>query len=282
MLFLDSSDPAEITDLMRWGAVAGITTNPLILSREARGVDLGHRILEILRVSRGPVAVELLHETEAEMLTEARMYRAFDAPDALSARPSDPQSGPVSLSGPAASPLASPPRAPVNRIVIKVPFSEVGLRVTHALSGLGVPINMTCLMSFHQAYLATLAGATFVSIFGGRIRDMGYDPRPVIAETRAQLDREQLSAKIIVGSVRHLHDVSEALSAGAHIVTVPPPILRAMLRHPRTEETIREFNSAWAASRTGGQPPSASTPTERTPGADPPPDARRGSGGAPR
>lgn len=233
MLFLDSSDPAEIRQLSRWGVVAGITTNPLILSREAKGVDLGHRILEILRASRGPVSVELTSEAEPEMLAEAQRYRAFDAPDALS---------PPGAGAPA-------PSAPPNRIVIKVPFSEVGLRVTHTLAALRVPTNVTCLMSFHQAYLAALAGATYVSIFSGRVRDMGYDPRPVIAETRAQIDREGLAARLIVGSVRHLYDVSEALSAGAHVVTVPPPIFRAMLRHPRTEETIREFNSAWAASR---------------------------------
>lgn len=262
MLFLDSSDPEEIQQISRWGVVAGITTNPLILSREAKGVDLHHRILEVLRVSRGPVSVELLAETEAEMLAEAHRYRAFDTPDALSPRPGEPSSlGVPSL-----------PRSQ-NRVVIKVPFSEVGLRVTHVLAGLRVPTNVTCLMSFHQAYLAALAGATYVSIFSGRIRDMGYDPRPVIAETRAQIDREGLGARIIVGSVRHLYDVSEALSAGAHVVTVPPPIFRAMLRHPRTEETIREFNSAWAASReaeaalrpaldaNGTSPPAGSTPS---------------------
>ncbi|MEZ4312322.1 MAG: hypothetical protein R3F14_30195, partial [Polyangiaceae bacterium] len=82
----------------------------------------------------------------------------------------------------------------------------------------------------------------------------------------AQLDREGLSAKIIAGSIRHLHDVSQALSAGAHIVTVPPPILRAMLRHPRTEETIREMNAAWASSR-----PPAPRASDTLPG--PPPSA---------
>ena len=41
-------------------------------------------------------------------------------------------------------------------------------------------------------------------------------------------------------------DVNEALDAGAHIVTVPPAILRKMLHNPKTDETIREFNTAWA------------------------------------
>jgi transaldolase len=211
MFFVDSSDPKEIRDISAWGVVSGVTTNPLILSREVGGDDLEQRIRAVIAASAGPVSVELLSDSEAEMLEEASLYHAW-APD---------------------------------RICIKVPFSEAGLRVTHRLHKQGVKVNVTCLMSFNQAYLAALAGATYVSIFSGRVRDMGYDVRPVIAQTREQLDREELSAQIIVGSVRHFIDVSEALSAGAHIVTVPPPILRKMLHNPKTEETIREFNAAW-------------------------------------
>ena len=256
MLFLDSSDPAEIQQLMRWGVVAGITTNPLILSREAKGVDLGQRIAEVLRVSRGPVSVELVSETEEEMIAEALHYRTFDDPEPLAPHDAATSPGRIVPRG------HRPGGAPENRVVIKVPFSEMGLRVTHELANLDVPTNVTCMMSFHQAYLAALAGATYVSIFSGRIRDMGYDAKPVIADTRAQLDREGLAARIIVGSVRHLFDVSEALSAGAHIVTVPPPIFRAMLRHPRTEETIREFNAAWA--KANAKPDAASPDTAKS------------------
>ncbi|MEJ7732590.1 MAG: transaldolase family protein [Polyangiaceae bacterium] len=212
MLFLDSSDPKEIRDLGAWGVIAGITTNPLILAREAGVADLEKRMAEVVAVSTGHVSVELTSEDEASMLAEARRYHAW-----------------------------SP-----ERMCIKVPFSEAGLRVTTALSTAGVPTNVTCLMSFNQAYLAALAGGTYVSLFSGRIRDMGYDARPIIAETRAQIDREGLPSKIIVGSVRHIIDVNEALFAGAHIVTVPPGILRKMLHNPKTEETIREFNDAWA------------------------------------
>jgi transaldolase len=133
-----------------------------------------------------------------------------------------------------------------DRICIKVPLTEIGIRVIHTLAGRGVASNATCMMSMNQAYLAALAGAKYVSLFYGRIRDMGYDARPVIAATRALIDAEKIDGKIIVGSVRHLMDVNESLEAGAHIVTVPPTILRKMLRNPRTDETIREFNTAWA------------------------------------
>ena len=58
---------------------------------------------------------------------------------------------------------------------------------------------------------------------------------PLVGEAH----REALASRIIVGSVRHMMDVNEALHDGAHIVTVPPPILRKMLWNPRTESTIR-------------------------------------------
>jgi transaldolase len=212
-LFIDSSDPKEIKDLFAWGVLSGVTTNPLIIAKEAPDADLAERIHEVLAVSWGDVSVELTTETEKEMLEESLQYHAWD---------------------PA-------------RIVIKVPFSEIGLRVLHQLSKRNIKTNVTCLMAMNQAYLAALAGATYVSIFSGRVRDMGYDVKPVIAGTREILDREHLPSKIIVGSMRHMMDVNEALECGAHVPTVTPPILRKMVWNPRTIETINEFNSAWRA-----------------------------------
>lgn len=213
MLFVDSSDPSEVREIFRWGVVSGVTTNPLLFARESGAADLETRIRELIASSEGPVSVELLGESEAAMLAEAERYASWDP----------------------------------SRICIKVPFGEAGLRVTAALARRGVATNVTCVMSFAQAYLAALAGGTYVSIFSGRVRDMGYDVRPTIAKSRAQLDREGLSCRLIVGSVRHPMDVAEALEAGAHVVTVPPAILRKMLHNPKTDETLREFSAAWAS-----------------------------------
>jgi len=210
-IFIDSSDPKEIKELFGWGVLSGVTTNPLIIAKEAPNADLKERILQVLEASWGDVSVELTHETEREMLDEALGYHAWNP----------------------------------ERITIKVPMSEHGLRVLHTLAKKGIKTNVTCLMAMNQAYLAALAGATYVSIFSGRVRDMGYDVRPVIEGTRKILDREGLPSKIIVGSMRHMMDVNEALESGAHIPTITPPILRKMVWNPRTEQTIEEFNSAW-------------------------------------
>ncbi len=210
-IFIDSSDPKEIKDLFGWGVLSGVTTNPLIIAKEAPDADLGERIREVLAVSWGDVSVELTTESEKEMLAESEQYCAWDP----------------------------------KRVTIKVPFSETGLRVLHQLVKKNVKTNVTCLMAMNQAYLAALAGATYVSIFSGRVQDMGYDVRPVISATRNVIDREGLASKIIVGSMRHIMDVNEALEAGAHVPTITPPILRKMVWNPRTETTIEEFNTAW-------------------------------------
>ncbi len=211
MLFVDSTEPQEIETIFSWGVVCGVTTNPLIFARESGAFDLEGRIREVVAVSSGPVSVELLSEDEEGMLTEAERYHSW-APE---------------------------------RIVIKVPFSEIGLRVTHKLSQASVATNVTCMMSFNQAYLAALAGGRYVSIFSGRVRDTGFDVRPVIRQTREQIDREKLNSEIIIGSIRHIMDINDALEAGAHIVTIPPALLRKMLHHPKTDEAIAQFNEAW-------------------------------------
>ncbi len=91
-------------------------------------------------------------------------------------------------------------------------------------------------MAMNQAYLAALAGATYVSIFSGRVRDMGYDVRPVIdGDARTSSTARACTSKIIVGSMRHMMDVNEALECGAHVPTITPPILRKMVWNPRTD-----------------------------------------------
>ncbi|HSJ56152.1 MAG TPA: transaldolase family protein, partial [Anaerolineae bacterium] len=99
----------------------------------------------------------------------------------------------------------------------------------------------TAMMSAQQCFLAALAGATYVSIFGGRVANMGYDPRNEIARLRRILDQCSLPARIIVGSTREIGNIVEWLEAGAHIVTALPSFLEGMLVHPYTKETVQMF-----------------------------------------
>lgn len=205
-MFVDSSDPAEIQAMFELGVVSGVTTNPLILAKQGTG-DLERRIRRILGVSQGDVSVEVVSEDVQGMVNEARRYFEWD-PD---------------------------------RIVIKVPVTEDGLRVMSELRELEIPVNATCVMSALQGYMASLAGARYVSVFWGRIADMGQDPEHVVRD----MVLSQCDTTLIAGSLRSVGDVRAALGCGVQTPTVTPDIIRKMVRHPRTESTIAEFAEAW-------------------------------------
>lgn len=211
-LFIDSSSIPEIEEISRWGIISGATTNPKILSKDGISGSLRDTILRIIDIVQGPVSVEVAGDTAENMIVQATEFASWDT----------------------------------EHVVVKVPMCEEGLKAAATLeTEEGIKVNLTCIMSFNQSYLAALTGATFVSIFAGRIRDMGYEPEIIIEDTAEMIDREDLNAEIIVGSIRHLMDVNQALLAGADIVTVTPPILRKMIWNPRTESTIEEFNTIW-------------------------------------
>jgi len=130
-------------------------------------------------------------------------------------------------------------------IVVKIPIvnehGESCLGVMHRLSLEGIGVNATAILSFNQALLAAKAGATYVSIFAGRVADEGNDPAVIIRNVRRWLDDWELSSYIIVGSIRTVMDIQNAALAGAHIITIPPQFLPKMVDHRYTRETVRQF-----------------------------------------
>lgn len=228
MLFIDSADPKEIQRWFQTGVVSGVTTNPILIQREnaIEVLPLKKRIEAILEVSEGPVSVQLMTETEDQMLLEALRYHNW-----------------------------SP------RIVIKVPFSELGLIVTRCLSNRNIPVNMTALTSYGQAMLTLEAGASYASLLMCRMMDQNLDSLSVIAASKKRSERvtrERIAragtnglpadgaqvSRILVGSIRNKANVEEATDAGADIVTVPPRILVEMLEEPGTEKVLEEFRAA--------------------------------------
>jgi transaldolase len=211
-MFLDTASLEEIKAILPWGVITGLTTNQKIFLAE-KGCNFRQRVQGILSLIEGPVSIEVTSSSLDELIREAREFASWDN----------------------------------SKIVIKVPMFGDG-RGLHAASLLdkeGIKTNMTALMSTRQVWLAARAGATFASIFFNRVKDHGDDPEKVISESRSVIDRGNFKTKIIVGSIRKPEDVMQAALAGAHIVTIPFKILKQMPLHPKTEETIAEFDRAW-------------------------------------
>ncbi len=210
-IFLDSADYLEIERWLRQGVIDGVTTNPSIMFKDGvYDIEEGARRICALLGNR-PVSVEVTTNDHAEMLKQARRFARW-APN----------------------------------IVVKIPvvneYGDSCLGVIHALNQEGIPINTTTILSFNQAILAAKAGATYVSIFAGRVADEGSDPGIVIRQVRQWLEEWGYAAKVLVGSIRAVMDVQNAAIAGAHIVTIPPQFLPKMVDHKYSRETVRQFN----------------------------------------
>jgi transaldolase len=105
---------------------------------------------------------------------------------------------------------------------------------------------MTLCFSANQALLGALAGATYVSIFVGRLDDAGHNGMDVVYDVLAILDNyPDLGAQVIAASIRNPLHCTQAALAGAHIATVPYSILTQMIQHPMTDVGIKKFLADW-------------------------------------
>ncbi|MGH7490231.1 MAG: transaldolase family protein, partial [bacterium] len=104
-----------------------------------------------------------------------------------------------------------------------------------------IKVNATACLSFNQAMLAAKAGATYVSLFAGRISDEGTNAYDVVRNTAAWLKAWNMPSKIIVGSIRETVNVQEAALAGANVVTIPPKFLSQMVDHKYSRFTVGQF-----------------------------------------
>ena len=130
-------------------------------------------------------------------------------------------------------------------IAIKIPqVTQDGTpcyAVINQLESEGIKVNATVAMSLSQVILAAKAGATYVSIFAGRVTDEGGNAPEVIRNATDWLERWKYKSKLIVGSIRSVGDILSAAMAGAHIITIPPPFLTKMVDHKYTRATVEQF-----------------------------------------
>jgi transaldolase len=211
-IFLDTANLEEIRELASWGIVDGVTTNPSLCSKENLKFD--DLVREICRIVPGPVSVECVSTSAADIVVEARGLAA---------------------AGP--------------NVVIKIPVSIEGLKATKALADEGIKVNMTLIFSSTQALLAAKAGARFVSPFIGRLDDISQDGMELIEEIVAIFENYRFATEVIVASIRHPRHVVEAALLGADVATIPASILRKMVAHPLTASGMETFLKDWAKVR---------------------------------
>lgn len=208
--FIDTADTKAIAELNDTGLVDGVTTNPSIIAKSGR--DFKEVIAEICALVDGPVSAEVTATDAEGMIAEGKTLRQI-----------------------------------AGNVCIKVPLTLEGLKACKALTDEGTQVNVTLCFSANQALLAAKAGATFISPFIGRIDDMGYDGMELIAEIREIYDNyPALETEILAASIRSAAHVKESALIGADVATVPPEVLKGLVKHPLTDKGLEAFLADWA------------------------------------
>ncbi|MDX2289963.1 MAG: fructose-6-phosphate aldolase [Hyphomicrobiaceae bacterium] len=207
--FVDTADVAEIREIAATGLLDGVTTNPSLIAKSGR--DFKETIAEICEIVSGPVSAEVAALDTEGMLAEGRELAKI-----------------------------------AKNVTIKVPLTMEGLRACKALTSEGTLVNVTLCFSATQALLAAKAGATFVSPFIGRLDDVGLDGMELISEIRQIYDNyPALSTDILAASIRTVNHVKDAALVGADVATIPPSILKALVKHPLTDKGLEQFLADW-------------------------------------
>ncbi len=209
-IFIDSADIKEIEKWVEMGIADGVTTNPSIMLKDGvLNVEKGAKEIASL-VQPRTVSVEVTTNNLEEMLTQGREFASW-----------------------------------AENIVVKIPQitqdGELCYGVIKQLESEGIKVNATVALSMGQVMLAAKAGATFISIFTGRISDEGGNAAEVIKKSGDWLEYWDYTNRIIVGSIRSVGEILEAAGAGAHIITIPPQFLTRMADHKYTRDTVRQF-----------------------------------------
>jgi transaldolase len=207
--FVDTADVAEIRELAEAGLLDGVTTNPSLILKAGR--PMAEVIAEICDIVPGPVSAEVAAADLDGMLREGRKL--------------------ASIAG---------------NVAIKVPLTWDGLKACRAFADEGRQVNVTLCFSAAQALLAAKAGAAFISPFVGRLDDVGLDGMELIEQIRAIYDNyPQLSTQVLAASIRSPLHVTRAALAGADVATVPPAVLRSLVKHPLTDKGLELFLADW-------------------------------------
>jgi transaldolase len=208
-LFIDSANLDHIREIHAWGVLAGVTTNPSLIAKE--GGNFLETIHEICELVQGPVSAEVVAQDTDGMIREGRLLAQVH-----------------------------------EHIVVKVPLVPAGLGAVRALTDEGIQTNVTLCFQASQALLASLAGATYISPFLGRVDDVSGDGMALIEEiVEIYAADPDLGTQVLAASIRHPLHVAQAARAGADVATVPYGVFKKLLNHPLTDNGNARFLADW-------------------------------------
>ena len=199
-LFTDGAEKAQIVGMAKQAWIRGFTTNPSLLKKagvsdyEAYARDL------VAAVPDRHISFEVFSDDISEMVAQARVIATWG-----------------------------------ENVYVKLPVTttkgEPLYDAVDALSHDGVRVNMTAIFTSDQAARAVdalVGGApACVSVFAGRLADLGIDYRPVMDDAISRA-RATPNVEIIWASTREVFNIVEADQMNCHIITAPADLLKKL------------------------------------------------------
>ena len=202
--FVDTADTGDIAELAATGLIDGVTTNPSLVAKSGR--PFADIIKEICEIVPGPVSSEVVATDYDGMISEGRKLAKI-----------------------------------ADNVAVKLPLTLEGLKACRTLSDDGTMVNVTLCFSANQALLAAKAGATFISPFIGRLDDINVDGMELIADIRQIYDNYLFDTEILAASIRTANHVKLSALAGADVATMPPSVIKGLVKHPLTDKGLETF-----------------------------------------
>jgi transaldolase len=206
--FIDTANLAEIQEAQDFGVLDGVTTNPSLMAKE--GISGKNNVLRhykaICNIVDGDVSAEVISTDFEGMVREGEELADLD-----------------------------------EKIVVKIPMIKDGIKAIRYFSEKGIKTNCTLIFSAGQALLAAKAGATYVSPFIGRLDDIGFDGIDLIEQIRTIFDNYGFETEILAASVRNPMHIIKCAEVGSDVMTGPLSAILALLKHPLTENGLKQF-----------------------------------------
>lgn len=207
-------DTAHIEDIKKCVGiypVAGVTTNPTIISKEHTDFAL---LIKNIRDIIGPdkmFHVQTTATTCEGIVKEALALQSYVGGD----------------------------------FYIKIPISEEGLKATKELKKRGVKVTMTAIFTQQQALISALAGADFVAPYVNRLDNIVADGNRVVEEIIEIYKRFDIQTKVLAASFKNVEQIHKAALAGSHAVTISSDLFEKLIYHPLTDIAIESFTRDW-------------------------------------
>ena len=207
---LDTADVTEIKKLNELLTVAGVTTNPTIITKSKKSFqDTVKEIIEALDENQ-TFFVQAISTTCEEIVEEAKYICSLREKNTY----------------------------------VKIPVTHEGLKAIKECKKLGLGVLATAIYTADQAFMAAMNGADYLAPYVNRMENYG-DGIKEVKDLIEMLKVNGLSSKVVAASFKNKKQVHDLIVAGIQAVTVPVDVAYSMINHPGTEIAVGEFTENW-------------------------------------